>query len=344
MSSHLSRKITAGALACAMMLTPTLAFQGIVISDGNLRMRSFTTTDSAILALLPQNTVIEILGQYDEWYQVEHQNKVGYVYAEYVSVVPQVEALPELPEVVETPDQPTRTLLEGQSILSALPSAQSEQAVEQPQDEQAVEQEIEPEIVQEIVPDSEPYNMGYVVDGPLNIRSAPSTDGSVLGKLYAGNWVEILDIEDGWYRIDRGYVSADYVDRYTQSQADEIRESTSSVVDLAMTFLGTPYVYAGSSPSGFDCSGFTQYIFKQYGVSLARTTSGQNANGVFVAKSDLQPGDVLIFQRNGVINHVGIYIGNQKFIHASTPSTGVIISELDSNYYTTAYYSARRML
>ena len=107
-----------------------------------------------------------------------------------------------------------------------------------------------------------------------------------------------------------------------------------SIVDYAYQFLGIPYVWGGTSPSGFDCSGFTQYVFRNAaGVSLPRTTYEQINVGTPVAYSDLQPGD-LVFPHTG---HVGIYVGNGQMIHA--PSTGDVI-KVSSVY---KFYTARRV-
>ena len=120
-----------------------------------------------------------------------------------------------------------------------------------------------------------------------------------------------------------------------------------AVVEYAKQYLGYKYVSGGASPStGFDCSGFTTYVYKHFGVSLNRTSSGQNNNGVAVAKSDLQPGDLVIFNNdaNTTIGHVGIYIGDGNFIHASNPSDGVKITTLTTGYYQKRYVGARRVI
>ena len=113
----------------------------------------------------------------------------------------------------------------------------------------------------------------------------------------------------------------------------------------AKTFVGYPYVYGGSSPSGFDCSGFTSYIYKQFGYSLNRTCSGQLDNGTPVAMSELQPGDLVFFQNTykAGISHVGIYVGDGKFIHSPNSRSVVSYADLYSDYYTNHYYSARRI-
>ena len=122
--------------------------------------------------------------------------------------------------------------------------------------------------------------------------------------------------------------------------------SSGNVVQVAQQYLGSRYVYGGSSPSGFDCSGFTSYVYKQCGVSLSRTSYAQANQGTAVDKSNLQAGDLLLFKTNGAsggISHVGIYVGNGQFIHAANPSKGVVYDSINSGYYATNYAGARRV-
>jgi cell wall-associated NlpC family hydrolase len=114
----------------------------------------------------------------------------------------------------------------------------------------------------------------------------------------------------------------------------------SDVANYAMKFLGYPYVKNGKGPKGFDCSGFTSYVYKQFGVNITSWSVGQRSVGTRVEKSDLRPGDIVCF-KNG--NHVGIYIGNGNFIHASTYKTGVKISNLKDGKYPQRYVTARRI-
>lgn len=121
----------------------------------------------------------------------------------------------------------------------------------------------------------------------------------------------------------------------------------SEIVEYAKSFLGSRYVSGGTSPSGFDCSGFTQYVYSHFGYSLARVASGQASNGVEVSRDNLMPGDLIIFQDYGrtSIGHVGIYIGDGNFIHAANPSRGVVTDNLNSNsYYNIRYVCARRIV
>ena len=124
----------------------------------------------------------------------------------------------------------------------------------------------------------------------------------------------------------------------TESTASS--KSGSSVVSYAKQFLGCKYVYGGTSPSGFDCSGFTQYVYKHFGVNLNRTAAAQYSNGKSV--TSLQAGDLVMFGKSG-INHVGIYIGGNTFIHAANKSQGVRTDSMSTGYYKTNYVGARRI-
>ena len=116
--------------------------------------------------------------------------------------------------------------------------------------------------------------------------------------------------------------------------------SGNSVVSYAKQLLGCKYVYGGTSTKGFDCSGFTQYVYKHFGINLNRTAAAQYSNGKSV--TELQAGDLVMFGKSG-INHVGIYIGGNTFIHAANPSRGVTTDSLSTGYYKTNYVGARRI-
>ena len=113
----------------------------------------------------------------------------------------------------------------------------------------------------------------------------------------------------------------------------------------AQKYLGTPYVYGGASPSGFDCSGFVYYVLKQLGYSPYRTPADQYRQGTFVEKDDLQVGDIVFFANTygSGLSHVGIYAGNGQFIHSPNSRSTVSYSDLTSGYWSNHYYGARRM-
>ncbi|MFY9176972.1 MAG: NlpC/P60 family protein [Caldicoprobacterales bacterium] len=112
------------------------------------------------------------------------------------------------------------------------------------------------------------------------------------------------------------------------------------VANYALKFVGYPYKRNGKGPSGFDCSGFTSYVYKQFGVSISSSSVAQRSVGKYVPKSQLQPGDIVCFKNT---NHVGIYIGGGEFVHASTYKTGVKISSLKDGKYPQRYVTARRI-
>lgn len=121
--------------------------------------------------------------------------------------------------------------------------------------------------------------------------------------------------------------------------------SAGSKLDAVIAeLLGTPYRYGGTTPKGFDCSGFTAYVFAKFGIELPHHSASMAKEGVKVAKEDLRKGDLVFFNTNGKgISHVGIYIGNGKFAHAST-SKGVVVTSLSDTYYAKRYVTARRIL
>lgn len=102
----------------------------------------------------------------------------------------------------------------------------------------------------------------------------------------------------------------------------DVADEGAAVVQYAKKFIGTPYAYGASGPSRFDCSGFTSYVYRYFGISLPHSSSGQSGYGIAVSKSNLQPGD-LVFFGNGGIHHVGIYVGSGNYIHA--PKTGDVV-------------------
>lgn len=133
------------------------------------------------------------------------------------------------------------------------------------------------------------------------------------------------------------------VSRGTTTRTAAASSKASAVIATAKSYMGVPYVWGGESPSGFDCSGFTQYVLKKNGVSIPRVTADQFGAGVSVSKSNLRVGDLVFFTtyKQGP-SHVGFYMGGGQFIHASS-SKGVTISSLNSSYYSDRYVGARRV-
>lgn len=172
---------------------------------------------------------------------------------------------------------------------------------------------------------------GVVKASLLNIRQAATTNSAILGQIPNGQRVGVNWLENGWARITYngigGYVSLDYltvINEPLPSRSQMVSTRGQAVVELAKQYLGTPYVYGGSSPRGFDCSGFVYYLYKSMGVTLNRVANDQMVNGQWVSKYELQPGDIVGFANSsGYVNHVGIYAGNGMMIHS--PQTGDVV-------------------
>lgn len=203
---------------------------------------------------------------------------------------------------------------------------------------------------------------GYSTGDSVNVRTGPATTYESYGKINYSDPITVTALADGWYQISYppaesgiAYISADYVSLTLPAPRsnDPVKYGSGSsvsagerVVQIAEQFLGLPYVYGGSTPAGFDCSGFTSYVFKQLGYDLYRSSYQQIDNGVPVSKSELLPGDLILFKRQGAsrIHHVGIYVGDGMMIHS--PQTGDVIkyASIVSGYYNNCYYAARRIV
>ena len=188
---------------------------------------------------------------------------------------------------------------------------------------------------------------GRVNANGVNVRADANTDSEILASIDTDTIVTVNGFVDGWYDVTckygtEGYIRSDFVDLTTSSTVS----SNSGFVDTAKKYLGTRYVYGGAAPGGFDCSGFTMYVYKQHGYSLPHSASAQWQSGIgtrVYSISELQPGDLVFFNdpsrsAGKACSHAGIYVGNGQIIHSSSSrSKGVIISDLTSGYYNTYF-------
>ena len=290
------------------------------VTASSLRLRASPSTSGKTLAYASKNEVVVLLSKSGSWYKVLYNLQEGYMHQDYldVSTVKNVE-----------------------------------------------------------------LGYGNVNYSKVNMRTGPGTSYQAIGKSSQGDLAYIIGINKQWYKVIWGdeicYIRSDYLTlkeapyenrasaksplffrrgastgtpvsvSALKNSNNYIAGNTSSkadkIVATAKKYICVPYVWGGESPSGFDCSGFVQYVFKVHGISLNRTTETQYKHGSYVSKSNLKPGDLVFFQNTyrAGISHVGIYVGNGQFIHASS-SKGVTISNLSSSYYTSHYYGARRIL
>ncbi|NLM33972.1 MAG: SH3 domain-containing protein [Clostridiales bacterium] len=204
---------------------------------------------------------------------------------------------------------------------------------------------------------------GTVTASKLNMRSGPSTDYSILHTLWQGNTVKVIGESNGWYKIqlsngNTGWVSGDYLKLGTTATpstptpstptATSRQEKINTIISTAKSLIGTPYVWGGESlaEGGFDCSGLTYYVFKKVGINLNRVSADQAKQGTTVSRSNLQPGDLVFysFQGTSKIDHVGIYIGNNKMIHSPKAGDTVKIADISTSYWESRLVVAKRML
>lgn len=304
-------KVAAAPTAKAPALSATdtkVKAVGLVTGD-SVRMRSESNTSSSTVTTLSRGTAVSVLDSLSGWYKINYNGKDGYMSADYLDV---------------------------KSSATGLSS------------------------------------YGIVKADSLNIRSDISTSASVVTTARNGACVDVTGFEKGWFSVKyndkSGYVSGDYLtltnskpapaapkasvpsnsDLPSGGSAGSGSGSGYDIVSTAEQYLGVPYVYGGASPSGFDCSGFTMYVYQQYGYSLPHGATPQLNYGSAVSKSELQPGDLVFFtgtsSTTSAASHVGIYIGDGQFIHASS-GTGycVKISSLNENYYTNHYLTGRHI-
>lgn len=188
---------------------------------------------------------------------------------------------------------------------------------------------------------------GVVTASKLNVRTGPATTYPVLQVLWQGNTTKVIGQSGSWYKIQlsdgrTGWVTSEYL------RLDQRLQKINTVIGTAKSLLGTPYVWGGESlqEGGFDCSGFTQYVYKAAGINLYRISSQQATQGYKVSRDNLQPGDLVFFsfQGNGVVNHVGIYIGNGQMIHSPKTGDVVKVTDITTSYWQYRFVTAQRVI
>lgn len=212
----------------------------------------------------------------------------------------------------------------------------------------------------------------YVNTSSIYVRKGPSTDTQIIDSLILNATVKVTAENGDWYKVEvdgkTGYIakrllsdkqvattSRGDVERQEEKPTNGVQNNEvpqiskgNQVVEYAKKYLGCKYVYGASGPNTFDCSGFTMYVFRNFGVSLSHSATAQSRVGTYVAKENLQLGDLVFFtdyETGHGIGHCGIYIGDGNFIHASS-GTGycVKISTLTSGSYLKRYETARRIV
>lgn len=239
------------------------------------------------------------------------------------------------------------------------------------------ENKTEETVAEDTTTETEEKTTKYVNVEKANLREKASKDSSTVKSISKNTAVTVVGTEGTWSKVEvdgkTGYIlsellSSDKVKETTNTDANTTKDknttstknnvtnrgeevdrsqsaNSGNVVSYASSFLGTRYILGGASPSGFDCSGFTMYVYGKYGVNLAHSARAQASVGTVVDRANLQAGDLVLFKgaTGNSIGHVGIYIGGNNFIHASNPSDGVKITSMSTSYYQTRYVTSRRV-
>jgi len=199
---------------------------------------------------------------------------------------------------------------------------------------------------------------GYITGSVVNLRSEANASCSVVAKLRKGTKVTVTAYSSEWFTVQTanstGYIYAEYLTFYSGSGSSSSAPSAAStgvspesIITEAKKYIGTPYVYGGTTANGFDCSGFTCHVYGKFGISLNRRSRDQVSNGTKITnKNDLQMGD-LVFFRSGsssTISHVAIYISDGNIIHARSPGKLLGIDSMNSDYYSKYFVCGARVL
>lgn len=313
-----------------------LPVKGYITKNLNVRS-SAVIDDNNILGVLPVGS--EISGtESNGWIKISYEGKTAYISRDFISN--------SKVKVEEQKAEETKAeKVEETKVEKSVVKEQPKEAVKEKAPEKAVE--------------------GWLTSD-LNLREGQSTDTKVLTVIPKGTKISGIE-SNGWVNIKynslTGYVAKSYVSdkevkvEEVKKEVEEVKESKSNVSSYAVInnivgdaykFVGSRYVYASANPSvGFDCSGLVYYLYKtNAGITLNRSSRDQALNGYAVSRDNLKAGDLLFFSTFGGnrISHVGLYVGNGKMIHASTPKDGVIITDINSNYYVNNFMTARRVL
>ncbi len=306
---------------------------GIGFTTGSgLRLRSQASTGSSILDVAPKGEVVVVIAKVGEWYKVNYNLKVGYMHSDYVSVLTRENAELGYGKITGTYVNLRSGPSTGHGVVSSSNKGDKVYIIGLNTGWYKVIYKSKICYIRSDFVDLTeiPYENDDSAKSPIFFRGGKSTGVPVSASALNGTGSN----NDSNSGTNSG----------TTSGGNTTSASGQAIMDCVTQYLGVPYVWGGASPSGFDCSGLVYYVLNSVGISVPRSLAQQQTMGVYVPKSELQPGDIVYFQNTYTsgISHVGIYAGNGKFIHA--PHTGAVVSyaDLNSTYYTQHYYSARR--
>ena len=361
--------VTSTVLSMSMSIIALADVKGTVTGDSvNIRSQASATAD--IIKVINSGVEVTVSNKSDEWYRVSFDNVVGgYVSTDYVEMPP-IQAsvtsnninIREFPSTnskivaaVKQWDKVNVTGITGAWYQIKRGNGDTAYIAS----EYVIGEDLDlVKTVNVDVPSNLVENTYALVNASsLNVRTAPSTSAESLASLPNGDVVDVIESGSEWIKIKtedgvEGYVNTSFVTiRSGEKPSRSLASSKGQqVIDYAKQFLGTPYVWGGTNlKSGVDCSGFVYSVYKNFGISLNRSSASMASNGVPVSKNELVAGDLVLFDTTGAndggISHVGIYMGDGQYIHSSSGKVkGVIISNLNDDYSRRTYVTARRVL
>ena len=313
--------------------------QGIAFTTGsNLRLRSNPSTSSTTLASAAKGEVVVVLEQSGEWYKVLYNLKEGYMHGDYLKV--QTSGHAELGYGVINAS--------SVNLRSGAGTSHGKVAVGNKGDKAYIVG-VENGWYQVIFGGKVCFIRSDFLDlTEIPYENKGSSKTPIFYKGGKSTGVELsASALNGSTSSSSSKPSSSTTSSSSASTSKPSGSATGSqIVETAKKYLGVPYVYGGTSPSGFDCSGLVYYVLKAHGITVSRSSAAMYSCGTPISKSELQPGDLVFFQgtyKSG-ISHVGIYAGNGQFIHS--PQSGEVVSyaDLNSTYYTNHYYGAIRVV
>ena len=324
--------LCAGSLSVTAQAAGELMYGIGFVNATSLRLRSEPNTASSTITTAPRNECVAVISKTGNWYKVNYNLQVGYMHEDYLNVLKVENA--ELGYGKVTGDRVN--MRSGASTSHKVVSVASK-------GDKAYIIGLNNGWYKVIYGS----NICYIRSDYLELTEYPyenqkSPNSPKFFRLGKSTGVKpsasALNGSTGSGSNSSGIVSGN-----TGSTAPSAYGQ--AIVNKAKQYLGTPYVYGGASPSGFDCSGFVYYVLKSLGYSPYRTPADQYQMGTYVSKANLQPGDIVFFHGTYAsgISHVGIYAGNGQFIHAPNSRSVVSYSDLTSGYWANHYYGARRM-
>lgn len=344
------------------------------IKGSNVNIRSSNSTNSKAIAKV-SNKQVQLLSSTGDWYKVSVDGKQGWVKKEFVTLSTSTSRQLQAGTTASASGSSDSGLIKGNNInLRSKPTTTakvigklsnktvkilSKSGAWYKVSYNGLTGWVSADFVSTSAASASTQNTNNTLSGLIsksnvNVRATPSSSAKIVTKL-TNEKVSILSSSGNWYKISYGktigWVSKDLVS-VSKSSSSTTKQTTlrNRLILCSRGYLGTRYVYGGSTPKGFDCSGFTSYVYKKCGIKINRTATQQAAQGKYVSKSNLQPGDLVFFDTDGSggksISHVGIYIGNSNFIHASSGKSKrkVTISSLNESFYAKAYVTGRTFI